>query len=286
MRKVKKKIVLTLGLFLLFCGGCSAEEPEDDCPAYFEPIVQKLEECRRTGEGLSSALRLEAQTYKGGGKYEDKVYYYYIDDENYIPVDLGDVLQGEEEWDWSTAGVIQDEQKNRTYVLLHDFNMGSSAEPPQERDPQLILLDFDADNPEDYSITTYNTDPRNLFAWDMWVYKVGDYIYFANIPNNTVLAELDPGTKELRYCLDEYAYTKKCAELNIDGFADYHMYSFGAELERDGVYVYGGYISVADDIGLPVGMVATAYKDGRPIAYLTADLRRGDENYIEIKMVD
>lgn len=258
---------------LLLCG-CSAQKEDESCPEYFKPILQELELNReeiklgRRGSVIDNWMDMGGD---GGGIYSDsdnlnKVFPVYIDGER-ITFDLKDELTNADHWDWMEAGAFFGEGHVETYILLSDFNITGD----DMRNPQMLLLEFPADDPEAYQVTPYTVEPASLFAWVDSCYRMGNKLYIASHENMGII---DLETKELHVCSEEHAAMEKYAEetQKMASEEGYGVWFFRAILERDGVTVFSAEISEGNDAPYPAGLIFTAFRDNEPIAYMSVDL--------------
>ena len=171
---MKRKIALPLLLsFLVFSfGGCASKKAEQAYPSYFEPVIQELTFGWTTyREGHPTSGLTDAFCDSGlfnGGREENGLFISYIEYEKdtepqFVFFHLDDLLTDAEadEWDWASAGAFCDEEQGKTYLCYYDFNDLTNA---GERDPQLILVEFDTADPENYQATPYAVEPRNIFS--------------------------------------------------------------------------------------------------------------------------
>ena len=186
----------------------------------------------------------------------------------YVFFHLEDLLTDADadEWDWASAGAFSDEEQGKTYLCYYDFNDLTNA---GERDPQLILVEFDTDAPENYQATPYSVEPRDIFSWYCEGYRIGENLYIAG---QEELGAIDLNTKEFRYCREEKALAEEYAKKVMgEEYAMYYLRTFRGMLEQDDVTVYSAEIAEANDVPA-VGMVFVAVRDHQPIAYMHIDL--------------
>lgn len=274
---MQKKVILLLTTMLLILGGCGKQT----IPPYFESIVQEMEtNWESSGDSLSTYGLTEVFCDKGlsnGGRQEDGIFTCFIQggdlgDGEYFQFDLSNQLPASEEWEWSSAGAFLDEEQG--YVLFYDFNMLTAA---GERDPQLMLVEFSIDNPEEYQATPYSVSPRETFSWYCESYRIGNDLY---IRGQDDLAVINLDTKEFRMCSEEYTIAETYAQKVItENYATeekpYYMLFFRAISEKDDVVVYAAEISEASDVP-GEGIIIVAFKENDPIAYMHVDLRAED----------
>ncbi|MCH5249936.1 MAG: hypothetical protein J1E98_08380 [Lachnospiraceae bacterium] len=257
-------------------------------PEYFAPIVQEIEASRDDiRESLFYSMNKWWEDSIGVGAYEDKVFTCYIDGE-YYPFDLKDELTDSQEWEWMAAGVFYREGENRAYACLSDFNPTPSGMEPVVRNPQLLLIDFSMDDPKDYNVTPYTIEPYGEFVWVDVCYRIGNNIYIKS-ESAYDLGVINLNTKQFHYCVEEYSAMKEYAEKFIqEKFAgeNYSMYSLSGTFEQDGVIVYSATITETSDVA-PVGIVFSAYKDGKLLAYMGVDLTTAEvSDGIEVELVE
>ncbi len=235
-------------------------------PKYFLSIIEELE---TSHDVYMQTIAPPITTYwdegvTGGGKYEDAKFSCYIDGETYS-FDGNDLLSDTEKWDWDVIGIYPDEIANKTYIILHHFDVESET----IENPALILLEFTTNNPSEYTMYPYETS--DLLYWVRTCYRIENNIYIAT---ENDLVSIDLNTKELRFCEEE----KNCVNDLVKEFyaqTSYEMYQFRATLQQGDTVVYSAFISEAFD-DMPVGLVAVAWEKGEPIAYMIVDLTEGD----------
>lgn len=177
--------------------------------------------------------------------------------------DLSGVLDGDDEWVWCFGGLFPDDNGTK-YLLLYDFSYMDHLEEEWNLQPQLILVEFSADKPEEYTLTAYETDPSD-FYWPNSCYLLEDKIY---ISSDAALASIDLKTGDM-YFFSEEAET--AAEYALEYFGeDYRTWYFNAVYEEDGVTVLSAMVSRANDES-PTGAMFLAYEDGALVGYMTAD---------------
>lgn len=289
---MKRKIALPLLLsFLVFSfGGCASEKAEQVYPSYFEPVIQELTFSWTTyREGHPTSGLTDAFCDSGlfnGGREENGLFISYIEYEKdtepqFVFFHLDDLLTDAEadEWDWASAGAFCDEEQGKTYLCYYDFNDLTNA---GERDPQLILVEFDTADSENYQATPYSVEPRNMFSWYCEGYRIGNDLYIAG---QEELGAIDLNTKEFRYCREEYVWAEEYAQ-KVIGEETYYMRTFRAILQQDDVTVYSAEIAEAND-SPAVGMIFVAIRDNQPISYMSIDLTSEDIGHgVEIETVE
>lgn len=279
---MKKTVLLISILTILFllCG-CSAEKTEEKYPEYFEPIVQETENMWEEKNSEANSLymicsRLNGYDYgiENGGHEENGTFICYIqEDDEYYSFDMKEHITESDEWAWESIGVFREEENNRTYIVYVDFNQWGEI----DRNPQLILIEFDTDNPENYQGTSYTVEPGGIVSDVGDCYRIGGSIYLGGIVHmstevGNIVINLE--TKELSYRSAEYAALKSYAQKIIDETEwekPRSMSCFTAMSEKDGVMVYGAKISEGFDAPADI-LVFAAFKDGEPIAYMSVDL--------------
>lgn len=278
---MKRKIALPLLLsFLVFSfGGCASKKAEQAYPSYFEPVIQELTFGWTTyREGHPTSGLTDAFCDSGlfnGGREENGLFISYIEYEKdtepqFVFFHLDDLLTDAEadEWDWASAGAFCDEEQGKTYLCYYDFNDLTNA---GERDPQLILVEFDTADSENYQATSYSVEPRNMFSWYCEGYRIGDDLYIAG---QEELGAIDLNTKEFRYCREEKSWAEEYAQ-KMYGEGSYYLRAFRGILEQDDVTVYSAEVAEAIDVPA-VGMVFVAVRGNQPIAYMSVDLTAED----------
>ena len=210
-----------------------------------------------------------------GGREENGLFISYIEYEKdtepeFVFFRLKELLTDAEadEWDWASAGAFLDEEQGKTYLCYYDFNDLTNA---GERDPQLILVEFDTEDPENYQATPYAVEPRNIFSWYCEGYRIGDDLYIAG---QEELGAIDLNTKEFRYCREEKSWAEEYAQ-KVYGEGSYYLRAFRGILEQDDVTVYSAEVAEAIDVPA-VGMVFVAVRGNQPIAYMSVDLTAED----------
>lgn len=278
---MKRKIarLLVLSTLILSFYGCASGKADQTYPSYFEPVIQEL----TTGwtdyrEGHPTSGLMDAFCDGGmfnGGREENGLFISYIEYEKntepeFVFFRLKELLTDAEadEWDWASAGAFLDEEQGKTYLCYYDFNDLTNA---GERDPQLILVEFDTEDPENYQATPYAVEPRNIFSWYCECYRIDDNLYVAG---EDTLGVINLSTGEFDYCRDEYALAEEYAQ-KVIGEETYYMRTFRAILQQDDVTVYSAEIAEAND-SPAVGMIFVAIRDNQPIAYMSVDLTAED----------
>lgn len=286
---MKKKILLFTGILALLLCGCSGDKNDANYPPYFEPIVQKLEAAWTGGNTdwspVTELKEIQCDTgLDNGGSEEDGIFTCYIRaDDAYYTFDLSFLLTdaGAEEWQWDSAGVFRNEETGKTYVCYHDFNYMNLA---GERDPELILVEFETENPADYQASSYAVEPRGSFSWYCDCYRMGDKLYLAS---DGKLGVIDLNSKAVSDLQEEYAAVEAYAREIIE--AHYHsggMSLCRAILEQDGITVYAAEIVEANDTPA-MGLIFVAFQDAKPIAYMNVDLMAETlQEGLEIKMAE
>ena len=204
---MKKRSAFLLSILIFALCGCGSEETDQDCPPYFQTILQEFTtdwmDYRVGGHPTSSLMEALCDSgVTNGGREEDGIFTCFIKQDNdaegeYASFDLKELLTDAEEWNWASAGAFCDEDKGKTYICYYDFNDLTEA---GERDPQLILVEFDTDQPTNYRATPYSVEPRDSFSWYCEGYRIGDDLY---IVGQEELGAIDLNTKEFRYCREK-----------------------------------------------------------------------------------
>lgn len=290
---MKMKILLPICFFILILSGCSAKTSKQDYPDYFISIIQEIK-ADGSGVGLYSVMDkwwdinlyapFHADQYvRANGEYADKVYTCKINGEAYS-FDLQDELTGVGRWNWWTAGIFFDEEKDMVYICLN--NAFIFYEDVVQM-PQLLLIESSTKKSEEYQVWSYEVEPPDLFGWEVRkCYRLGDKIFIADEEGD---ASIDLNTKQLRY------YTKE--RLALENFVDkkygeegYQAVLFRAVYEQDGVTVYSVHVSEAFDVQ-PVAVVYAAVQNEKIISYMSIDLTAeymedSDIDGIEIEFVE
>ena len=275
---MKKRSAFLLSILIFALCGCGSEETDQDCPPYFQTILQEFTtdwmDYSVGGHPTSSLMEaLGDSGVTNGGREEDGIFTCFIKQDNdaegeYASFDLKELLTDAEEWNWASAGAFCDEDKGKTYICYYDFNDLTEA---GERDPQLILVEFDTDQPTNYRATPYSVEPRDSFSWYCECYRIDDNLYVAG---EDTLGVINLSTGEFEYCRDEYALAEEFAQ-KVIGEETYYMRTFRAILQQDDVTVYSAEIAEAND-SPAVGMIFVAIRDNQPIAYMSVDLTAED----------
>lgn len=265
---MRVRIVLLLLIFTLLLSGCSIAKTDDTIPVYFEPIVQELTDfpdlySDRGFFYMDKWWDNGVQT----GTYNDRIYTSYIDGVTH-DFDLGDVLDESETWNWQTAGAFQAEGDSRTYIALVDFNL--VLESGTEPSPQMLLLDFNTDKPQDYNITPFTVTPPKAFCWVEQCFRIDDKIYISS--KNNKLGVIDLTTKQFYDCQEEFESMKQYTQKTFG--EEYYPCFIRAVLEEGDVTVYSVEISGADDMA-PVGAVFAAFRNHQAIDYMCYDFENG-----------
>lgn len=144
---MKKRSAFLLSILIFALCGCGSEETDQDCPPYFQTILQEFttDWMDYSIGGHPTSSLMEALCDSGvtnGGREEDGIFTCFIKQDNdaegeYASFDLKELLTDAEEWNWQSAGAFCDEDKGKTYICYYDFNDLTEA---GERDPQLILV--------------------------------------------------------------------------------------------------------------------------------------------------
>ena len=276
---MKKRYFILLSILILFLYGCTDEKANEYYPEYFIPIVKEIEEHWKDYAHYGGNLIVIDRWWSRGvqtGIYKEKEYTSYIYGETHT-FNLENELAESENWDWQTAGAFQ--TKERTYIALVDFNlMYDDNDVPN---PQIILLDFATDNPEDYLVTPYTVEPPRAFCWLECSYILGNNLYIASKEN---LAAINLQTREFYHCKEENSIVMNYAKEKFGD--DYWAFFLRTVFEQDEVLVYSAEVSEADDMP-PIGVVFVAYKNMNPIAYMSVDFRSDEmREGIEVKVVE
>ncbi|MBQ8279457.1 MAG: DUF4825 domain-containing protein [Roseburia sp.] len=210
--------------------------------------------------GILSAWQTASveNVYWNGHYDEDAKSYVFKNGEETYVYDLADVLNSSDDWNWVTAGIFFDDDNEKTYLCLTDFNYVDGKEV--HRNLQTLLIEFPKDNPNDYKVTAFEEG----LAWIDRCYFIKDTIY---IRGESLLLALNVDTKELRSCKEERTLLEAYAQ---EEFGGYHIFFFDAIRKQNDMIVYSAVVSEAEDV-TPVGMVFVTYKDGKPIGYMSAD---------------
>lgn len=263
---MKKSFIVLLTLFLLL-SGCSSKNNNTSTPEFFAPVIEELENSREVYlQTIAPPISAWWDSgISGGGCYADNEFVCNINNESYSFA-YSDFTSEPDDCSWEVIGVFPDEVNGKTYVLFHHF----SVDEETCGHPTLTLLEFLDDDPEQYTITPYESSEE--FNWLQICYRIGNNIYIAGADNYFGFIDLD--TRTLSYCREEYDFAEA---LVLEKYAQspYHMFQFRATLQQDDIIVYSAFISEADD-SEPVGVVSVAYENAKPIAYMFVDLTQTD----------
>lgn len=245
---------------------------EVDYPDYFTPIIQEIK-ADDSGVGLYSVMdrwwdRNLCDSLKAGqyvyGEYAGKEYICEINGESYS-FDLQDALVGTGKWNWWMAGVFLDEEEGIVYICLNNAFLYYED---IVQTPQLLLIEFPTEKPEEYQVWSYEVEPQNLCGGEVRkCYRLGNSIFIAG---EEELVSIDLNTKQLRYYTEE--------RLALENFVDkkygeegYQAVFFRAVYEQEGVTVYSVHVSEAFDVQ-PVAVVYVAVQNEEIISYMSIDL--------------
>lgn len=270
---MKRTIAWLISVVALLISGCSDKNLKETYPVYFIPIVQELEASWEELHSISNSFVMDAWWEEGlkTGEYKDKAFISYMGEEDYS-FDLKEYLTEAEEWYWQTAGIFRREGEDRTYVCLVDFNMMYEEDIVQN--PEVLLIDYAAENPEDYQVTSYEVNPTRALNWLVQCYRMGDNIYIAS---DIALGVINVNTKEFYLCKEEYSVVDRYVKEKF-GENSYYADFFRATLEQDGTIVYSAEVSEANDIP-PIGAVFAAFKDNKAIGYMYVDFTA--DNFVD-----
>lgn len=264
---MRKKIVLIICIMIWVLTGCSKKENAVAVPKYFEPIIERLEADKDEYVPIMTDWWIESVDFTD--KYDNKIYTCSIEGKEYS-FNLEKQLTSAMYWEWMTAGIFRDAENGKMNVCLHNSNITYEDET-KIPNPQLLLIEFDINNPDKYEVWSYNITPPKLFGWDVICYGINDNIYIAE---EKELGLINVSTKQFSYCRDEYSSLEHYVQKKYVN-TPYYMFYFRAVSESDGLTIYSAQISEADDTP-PVGMVYMAYQDGGPISYMLVDLTNDD----------
>ena len=272
---MKKKTLLPICFFVLILSGCSAKmskQDYQDYPDYFTPIIQEIK-ADGSGVGLYSVMdkwwdknlcdSLNTGQYVYG-EYAGKEYICEINGESYS-FDLQDELMGTGKWNWWMAGVFFDEEEDMVYICLNNAFLYYED---IVQTPQLLLIEFPTEKPEEYQVWSYEVEPQNLFGGEVRkCYRLGDNIFIAG---EEELVSIDLNTKQLRYCNEEHLALVNFVNQKYGGEGHQPVF-FRAVYEQGGVTVYSVHVSEAFDIQ-PVAVVYAAVQNEKIISYMSIDL--------------
>ena len=264
--KMKKRSAIGLLVSaLLMLSGCLIGKNEEIYSEYFTPIVQELEASWNDNITVSIMNKWWEKSLNVSGSFkEDKTFKCYIDGTSFS-FNLEEELASAEEWHWEIAGAFANEKDGNVYLCLYDMNF--LYEEGVVQNPQVILVKFSVDKPEDYQVTSYVVNPPHAVCWVNSCYCIGDDIYIAG---EDELIAINMETMQLRDCKDEYSALKEYAQKDMDE-NNLHIYHFRAILKQGDVIIYSAQISEASDAE-PIKTVYVAYKDGEAVAFMSVDL--------------
>ncbi len=256
-----KQQLLFLGIMVPLLCGCSSNGQE--YPEYFAPIVRELETSPETIIPVMDVKWDKGIDYYSD-EYANKIYACSINNVEY-EFSLEDELESAKQWHWSTAGIFSGEEE-MTYICLNDNTVMYGDDIPQS--PQLLLIEFSTNKPEEYQVWSYTVEPVYAFGWDVICYQLQNHIYIAG---EKELASINLDTKEYDCYNEEYAYAEKYIKDKY-GEEPYHIFYFRAVLEQDDVIVYSVEVDESFDELSPIGMLYVAFRDHNPIANMYVDL--------------
>ena len=246
-----------------------------DYPEYFIPIIREIKADDSGITGLYSVMDkwwdknlydwFYADRYtRADGEYADKKYACEINEKQYS-FDLQDKLTGTGKWNWWTAGIFFDEEKDMAYICL---NNAYSYYEDMVQTPHLILIEFPTEKPEEYQVWSYEVEPPNLFCGEVRkCYRLGDNIFIAG---ESELVSIDLHTRQLRYYSEERLALENFVNEKY-GDEGLRAVFFRAIYEQGGVTVYSVHVAEAFDTD-PVAVVYAAVRDEKAISYMSIDL--------------
>lgn len=232
---------------------------------HFAPVVQELEDSWDDGVTISIIDKWWDKGLNVNGYYkEDKTFECYVDN-SHLVFNLENELADSDEWHWELAGTFENKQDGSVYLCLYDMNF--LYEEGVVQNPQLLLIRFRKNNPEDYHIESYVVEPSYAVCWVNSCYHIDNDIYIAG--ENELFA-INMETMQLRDCKREYLAMKEYAEKSIDE-KELHIYHFRAIYQDEDIRVYSAQVSEASDIE-PTKTIYVAYKEDKAIAFMSINL--------------
>ena len=265
--KIRKIIIIAASILTVYMCGCSAAGPE-----YFDVVTETVERNWTSDEfewwPTNVLLREQNNTVilHGGGSVKQGVLDYYIrDDDMYYQFDLSEQFPGHEQWEWMNVGAFRKPEDNITFLCMYDFDWENA------RTPDLIIVEFPAEHPENYTAQLYTLGEEDSFLIDVTCcYSLGDSIYMMWRDNHGKdrLCAIQQDKGQLQDLGDETALLEQYArgKSSASFVGQYCVLS-----ENDGVTIYGADVREASDMP-PVSYVLMAVKEGKPLAGIHYDL--------------
>lgn len=306
---MRKRILcfFAMGITISAMFGCAAEDNSassgkyivsDIYPDYFIPIIDKVEkdeEILKNGlyvalsawwdRGIEPAWRYDWTGEGFSCEYDETGVFNCKVGERLFSFDICDVPYIR----WNSTGAAGLFGVNdKLYLLLHDcsymeydsYGYNSNGEKWDSRHPQILLIEFSDEKPEDYQLFPYRMDDPSSFPDLDFCYYLGNNIYFGR---DNALAAIDLTDKEVTFFREEYALIKEYAAQEFESEI-YRPWLFNATFELDDVTVYSAEVSECIDIP-PVGMVFMACREGEVIGYMKVDFRTDTlKSGIEVKV--
>lgn len=265
--KMNRYVFLLAGIVIISLCGCSDKDSE-----YFATVTEAVGQTWTGGglwawpindirEKLSDTIALD-----GGGHEEDGIFVYYIrEDDVYYQFDLSKQISNTGQRSWQDAGAFRNKEDNTTFLFWYDFDIDNT------KTPDLAVVEFAADDPENYVAQLYELKSEDTFSTFVnGCYGMGDilYVMWHDNQGNDRLSAIDHEKGQIQDLSKETllveAYAKEHSSASYVG--QYCVLS-----ESDSVTVYGADVREASDVP-PVSLVFMAVKDGNQIAGRCYDL--------------
>lgn len=268
--KIRKISMVTICILTILMCGCSVTEPE-----YFGSVTETIERNWTNDEfawwPMNVLIKEQCLMLDGGGHEENGVFIYYVreDDASY-QFDLSEQLTAHGQQDWQNAGAFRRLEDNTTFLCWYDFDIDHT------RMPDLAIVEFPAEHPENYTAQFYMLEPEDSFSVSApsCCYSLGDWIYVMwhdNQGKDRLCAiQQDKGQIEDRSeetaLLEQYAREKTSASC----VGQYCVLS-----ENGRVTIYGADIREANDMP-PVSLALIAVEEGKILAGMYYDLTQDE----------
>lgn len=268
--KIRRIIVIAISILTILMCGCSTTEPE-----YFDSITETIERNwtndERSWWPMNVLISEQCLMLDGGGHEENGDFIYYVreDDASY-QFDLSEQFTAYGQQDWQNAGAFRRKEDNATFLCWYNFDIDNT------RTPNLAIVEFPAEHPENYTAQFYMLEPEDSFSVSApsCCYSLGDWIYVMwhdNQGKDRLCAiQQDKGQIEDRSeetaLLEQYAREKTSASC----VGQYCVLS-----ENDHVTIYGADIRQANDMP-PVLLVLITVEEGKILAGMYYDLTQDE----------
>ena len=265
--KIKKIIMIVVGLLTVSMCGCSAAEPE-----YFDSITKTVEN-NWTNDALkwwpmNALIKEQSDTLAldGGGHEEQGIFVYYVrEDDTYYEFDLSDQQTARGQQDWQHAGAFRRQTDDTTFLCWHNFDIENSTTP------DLAIVEFPAKHPENYTAQFYTLGTEDSFSIcvnDCYILGDSIYVMWRDNQGQDRLCAIQQDEGQIQDLGKETALLKQYA---VEKSSASFVGQYCVLSENDGVTIYGADIREADDMP-PISLVFMAVKDGKTIAGLYYDL--------------